>query len=339
MTTLLFSGALVSRLLGHILARRREDSSRKALVGVSCFLAALLLIAGPYWWSFGKDIWQYFWNGIFGPDTDCWMSKLPLSESLLYYLAGAGFHSNVAFPGIVICLLAIGCTVFLVLRRPELRWKIFVLFACIAGAYAVNSRAELKSPFLGGGMYGVWLFGSAFVVGETYDSLFSGAHLFSRKRAWATALLGACFLAGLLGYQWPAYSFEPKDIAENYRAANDHMFALLERYKNSLPQSIFFAQTVPIIPEDTETWFAFHNQDVRVETGILFRTPEHFKAIYPNFKWLVIQEKDVKGTSPNFPVEGLLPSFLEIVRADDNYKVISEFTALNGKKVWIYARK
>jgi hypothetical protein len=39
------------------------------------------------------------------------------------------------------------------------------------------------------------------------------------------------------------------------------------------------------------------------------------------------------------PSESLLPKFVALVTADPHYEKISEFTAMDGKKVWVYARK
>jgi len=340
MTTLLFLGAVLSRPLGVLISRKGPGSPVSALPGAAAFLGALLVVAGPYWWRYGNDAWAYFWENSFGANKQIWAYQGSLSESLLFYITGEATRSNVAISGQIIGILALACAVYLVLCRPELRWRIFVLFASLAGALLVNTVAQMKSPFLGGGIYGVWLFGSAFLMAETYRTLFDDSRASRAGRGWSVALLGACLIAGLLGYRWPDYSNWGKDRVrcDNYRAANDHMRDLLDRHMDSPPKSILFTQAEPIVMEDAGLWFAFHNLSARFGSVALNRTEKEFIDSYPSYDWLVMQEPGVMGFSENMPSEALLPRFLEIVKADPHYRAISEFTSMNGKKVWIFER-
>lgn len=45
------------------------------------------------------------------------------------------------------------------------------------------------------------------------------------------------------------------------------------------------------------------------------------------------------GCERNMPSEVLMPRMLNLVKSDPNYQVISEFVALDGKRVWVYERK
>ena len=340
MTTLLFTGAILSRIPGYFLMPRREESIGSAVRGTAVFLTTLLLIAGPYWWRFGRDIWLYFWSNSFGTNKQLWISECSLKDSLLYYITGPATASNVAFSGQIITVLAVACSVVLLMKRQDLRWKIFVLFACLTGAVVVNTVAQMKTQFLGGGIYGVWLFGSAFLMAETWKLLREPKNCGLLIRIAPTLLIGICCVIALIGYRWPEYSSWRKDspLCENNRYANDQMKALLDQYSVHPPANILFSQAGPVVMETTSLWYPFHNFKAQNGSACLFRTEQEFQKNYPSFEWVVVQESGTMGFSPNMPSEALLPQFIRMLSRDQNYHIIKEFRSLNDRKIWIYAR-
>jgi hypothetical protein len=91
--------------------------------------------------------------------------------------------------------------------------------------------------------------------------------------------------------------------------------------------------------ESAGIWFPRHGLKTAVSSGAFLRSEEEFGRAYPNQEWIVLQEQAVMGATSSMPSESLLPKFVALVTADPHYEMISEFTAMDGKKVWVYARK
>ena len=339
MTVILYMGAIFSRIAAAVWEKRWRSSPRKALMGAVVFVATVLIVAGPYWMRFGKGAWNYFLENSFGVNKEIWAYRGSLKESLLFYISGEGSKSNVAIAGKILSVLSLSCLGFLALRKAELRWKLFVLLGLIAGALLINTVAGMKSPFLGGGIYGVWLFSCAYVIATAYTMLKSESSRGTPR--WITFALPMTAALALLCYRWPPYSRWSGDRVRinNFRAANDYILALLDKHVQAPPKNVFFIQAGPIVMESAGIWFPRHGLKTAVSSGAFLRSEEEFGRAYPYQEWIVLQEQAVMGATPSMPSELLLPKFIAIVTADPNYEKISEFTAMDGKKVWVYARK
>jgi hypothetical protein len=77
---------------------------------------------------------------------------------------------------------------------------------------------------------------------------------------------------------------------------------------------------------------------VRLGSAAFDRSEADFATHYPQFEWVVLQEPDTMGASPNMPAEPLLPAFTRMVQDDARYRLVLEFAAGNGKKVWVFGR-
>jgi len=338
MTLLLYSGAIFSRVVAAVWENRWRAASRKILIGSLAFTGMVLVVAGPYWSRFGKEAISYFLENSFGANKAIWVYQGSLSEFLFYYVAGVGARSNVAIAGIILSLIALACLLYLAFKRPELRWKIISLLGLLAGAFAVNTVAQMKSAFLGGGIYGVWLFTCAYLLGTAFTSLQPEAA--NGRSFWRSILLAIAVVVTLLFYRWPEYSYWGKDRigSANYRETNEQMKALLNQYIAQPPRRILFAQAGPIVMETTGLWFAFHHLKVQNGSAVFFRTEAQFRENYPDYSWIVLQEPGTMGFSSNMPSEGLLTQFEKIIKIDPNYRLIKEINSATGKKIWIYAR-
>jgi hypothetical protein len=60
-----------------------------------------------------------------------------------------------------------------------------------------------------------------------------------------------------------------------------------------------------------------------------------FAEKYPRYDWIVIQEKGVRGSSPNMPSEANLPEALMMILSDPNIKVVDIIYDQNQRKLYI----
>jgi len=342
MTLLLYTGAVFSRFVAAFLERRWRSSLRKASLGTVAFLGCMLALAGPYWFRFGKDSVDYFLENSFGQLKAIWAYTGSRSDFLLYYVTGEGANSNLAIAGEFLLVLVLLCLIYLAVKRAELRWKLFSLLVLLAGALAVNTAAQMKSAFLGGGIYGVLLFSSAYIVGTTFTSLEPDiVNQQGRKFIrWRTPLLVLAAVVSLFYYRWPAYSNRGYiALMHNSWAAYNFMQSLLDKYASEPPKSILFTSAGPIVMESTGMWFPEHGLRSEVDSCSFIESAQKFKKIYPRFPWVVVQEQGVMGTSENMPTEKILPQLLLDLQQDGNFKKIAEFISENGKKVWVYSQR
>jgi hypothetical protein len=205
----------------------------------------------------------------------------------------------------------------------------------LAIAIFINTSASMKSPFLGGGIYGVWLFGCAYIIGRC-----AATRCWSFDFRWKTGTLNLLLitaLAGAVTYRWPRYSDWGRDRvgAVFYREANERVLNLLEKNRGNLPSSILFMQAGPIIPEYVNLWFSFNGLELESTPAAMLRSAAAFADKYPSYDWIVIQEKGVRGSSPNMPSEAILTEAVKIILGDPNMRVLDVIHDQDMRKLYI----
>jgi hypothetical protein len=346
MTLLLFGGGMTSRVVGAILEKRLKPDF-KVLLGISACVAGVVLVAGPYWKYYGKEAVDYFLENSFGKNKLVWIYQGNLHDFLFYYLTGEGWRSNMQYSGLLILIVAVICLIYLGIKKPDLRWKLISLNILILGAFAVNTAAQMKSPFLGGGIYGTFLFSASYVMGSAWV-IFQNNGESTRRQVGRNALLLILTVLAVVIYRWPTASDweRNRDSAENFRKANDFMKETLNSHSGDAPKSILFMQSGPIVMEPTGLYLESMHLRSTLASGAFYRSDDDFRHNYQGtywnhnqvVDWIVIPEQGVMGSGPTFPSEQLLPQFLRILKADPNYSQIAEFVSGNGKKVWIYSK-
>ena len=338
MTALLFSGAILSRLINWFLIQPKKPHHSKLHIalGVIALLTSVILIAGPYYLYYWKETWRYFWDNSFGINKAVWTYQGSPISSILFYISGDGWKSNLRFSGTIIAILGFVAGVFVYKKEKNLRDKMIFMFLAAIGALTVNTLAGMKSPFLGGAIYGIWFFGSAYCIGEYWNNISDVA---THARTFTRVLMVCCSLA-FVGYTWPRYSNWSKDPtgAKNYLLANQAVEQMLEKQSSDLPKSILFVQSGPVVKEDIGLWFAFHKKAARLESAAFCRSKEDYGRIYTNNDWIILQEPKTMGYTPSMPCEGLITNFKKLLDADHKFRIISESSALDGKKIWVYSK-
>ena len=330
MTLILYGCAGVVRLFLEL----HEPKSR-LLAGVGAVFCVAAVVAAPYWLLFGQQTWSYFWTNSFGGNKQVWAFQGSLSDFLFFYLTGGGWKSNVGIPGIILTIIVGACCVFLWKNDRANRRTLSLLGVLLAIAFLINTSASMKSPFLGGGIYGIWIFGCAFIIGKCVTTACSSFEL--KWKRWTLNLLIIGAVIGILTYRWPRYSDWGRDRqgAAFYREANDRMWNLLERHRDDLPSSILFMQAGPIIPEQVQMWFNINGLEVRATPAAMTRAIPAFEKKYPGYDWIVIQEKGVMGSSSNMPFEVCLDDALSVILKDAGTNIIDCFTDKNNRKIYI----
>jgi len=340
MTLLLYSGAFVSRGIALFPLRQAGKVICDSWKGILAFAATVLLGAGPYWFFYGRDAYEYFMENSFGVHKGVWVFQGGLWKSLFFYISGEGWASNIGIPGTLLMLIVLASVVYLFLKKPELRWKLIVLTAATLGALAVNTFAEMKSPFLGGGIYGVWIFFAAYVLSEVYQ-LPDFTFPCKPRWHWKLPLLAVLALASMGFYRWPQYSKGLGDTVSRVAscAAQEFMEKTLNQHFDALPGSILFLQGGPIVPEGIGMWLVARNKMTPVYEGGFLQDKKVFSKVYQFNDWIVMQDPGLEGSYSTMPSEQHLREFDEIVRADSTYHILAEHVFSSGKKVWIFSRK
>lgn len=340
MTGILFFGAIASRALSMLYATRSIPPVRTRIAGTAVFLLVIACIAGPYVWFFGAETWQYFYLNSFGINKSAWAFHGGSKESMLYYISGEAGHSNLAYSGALLVFLGGMLSAVGTVYVREIRLKLIFLLLAILGAWLVNTSAAMKSPFLGGAIYGTLLFSCAYLISQFYEKSASNPLLFLSKLRTPVLVIFAAL--ALVFYRWPLYTrnlADDQNASRNFKNAREFINAELSRYAAAPPKQILFGQAGPIVKEGVGLWLLENNIKCGLLEASFIRTLDGFRHTYPLFDWVILQEQGVVGSFPNMPSEALLPGFLQIVSTDPNYHRIAEFADSNGKNIFVYARK
>jgi hypothetical protein len=299
----------------------------------------VLLLAGPYYAVFGKDVWQYFMENSFGVNAPIWTHQGDWTHQWLFYIWGDGCLCNLARQSFPIFAAWIALAVYHFRgTSATLRLKTFFMALMIAVVFAINSHAPMKSPFLGGAFYGMLLFSLAFLAGEFFSQIHSST---PRVRHSALVGLGALVVFGLITYRVSAYSRwsrTPQHTA--FTVAYQGMAELAKTCKT--PSSILFMQSGPLVSEDVELLYFRRKEAPRIYSGAFYRNLAEFQKALPGLDMVVLQDKGTLGGFDALPVEPLLEDCLQTIRANPHFQVAKTIPIPNpegqSRNVYLFVR-
>ena len=300
-----------------------------------------VLLAGPYFLFFGKVIWDYFIINCFGTYADVWALPGDRLKQWLYYIYGEGSRSNLGNQETVL----LATWLLLAVRRawkgsPTIRLQTLFIGMVVVTVYAVNAIARLKSPFLGGAIYGTFLFSTAFLVGEFFASVRSGSR---HARQYAFVALALITLQSAAAYQWPAYSTWPRDNLCNrtFIVAQKEVRGLLKR--REAPQTMVFTQAGPVSPESMNLFFFARKQRPRIVSGSFFHTFKEFQFAIEGADLVVTQDTGTLGTSAYLPAEALQDEVVAWLRSRSDFELAKTIPIEGMGNIWrnvyVFARK
>jgi hypothetical protein len=150
--TLLFFGAAGSlAVLAAIEGGAAATTVRRGAAAGLVSLAAAALVSAPYYIFGWRDAYGYVWYNMFGPGRKLWMHKLPVAESLRYYLDGLGGRFMLGpYAYALVGMLGVGAVWGAIAARPAREGRRTVaLGAVLLFALLLASVNEMKSQFLG----------------------------------------------------------------------------------------------------------------------------------------------------------------------------------------------
>ena len=300
----------------------------------------LVLVAGPYFAIFGESVWRYFIDNSFGVNASVWVCREDRLTQWLYYLDGAGARCNLASQKITILTAWLFFAVRRSWRAPlAVRLQTLFLAMTICIVYVVNAAAPLKSPHLGGAIYGTLFFSLAFFAGEAFASLRSAS-----KEARFNAFSGLVLvtLVALFTYQWPEYSRWPRNaITRSFLTTN----RVMERFarEHDTPGQILFTQSGPATMEQVKLLYFRRNQRVVTRSGAFFRTVEEFQSALEHCKVAIVQDAGTPGGTASMPAEPLQDAFVALMYAQSDFSLAQTIpiAAEDGqcRNVYIFERR
>jgi hypothetical protein len=329
LTILVICTALLSRFLKYLYLQKEPKIYRSWLQGILTVVSVAIIIAGPYFFKYGNDIWVYFFDNCFGKNKELWATKITLIDSLKYYINGPGALDNLGTAGIFYFFAFIYLSSNIIIFEKNLRFDAIVISIAIICTIFVNSVSDVKGPFSGGVIYGLLMFGSAYLMGQQQGFL-------SLDRRYIIAIFIAITIF-TYAHQWPKYSLWTENGAI-YKKSNDSVKSLLVSDAVISPSSILFMQTGPIVPQTIALTMAFKNKNILVESGALFRSTEDFYKAYSNYQWVILQDPGVQGGRADMPSEKILPACLNLMSLDKNYCLLKKIAASKEKYIYIYSK-
>ena len=174
----------------------KSARSTLAFVGITTGIA---LIHYAMAWS---EVWSYFWDNSFGDKIEVWRRSVSWRQQFSYYLFGGGARSNIGTAGWFVIAAGLSAAAVVFRYSPlHLRYRMGAVCIALLCTYLINVLGNAKTPFLGGALYSIAFFLSAWCIGRTLMTP-------AGKRGTALRSCGVGFLMVLClsVHDWPRYS-------------------------------------------------------------------------------------------------------------------------------------
>ena len=325
--------------------------SKRVAVRLLVLLGIITLVAGPYIYFFGRAIWEFFWDNMFGKQRSLWDSFSHYSWN--YYIWGFVFQSNLNYSGLVLI-----CATFCVLLIYRKRFNIYditelaICFALIFTALVINSTARVADVYLGGAFYGTLIFTMAFILGRhvpglRHSSTTEAPQLLPQevrpvvagKLSWAKlpeCFVGVLLLLCVLTYRWPPCSSVPVESGRFMRDLHEKLYDYISRAP--IPSAIFVTQAGPAVLENIRIWIMLHHQ--KSEGYSLWR------CVSLNDSWalaqqgdlIIAQNKGFQDATSWLPAEQWQDVIVDRLKKSSDYRLVFTYPDQNGKALYIFRR-
>jgi len=303
--------------------------------GLLIVAGTLIILVGPYAYAYGKDVWQYFYDSVFGPEAQIWVYKGP--NPWLYYISGNVAESNLGKPGIIIIIMTFSLIVAEFMQRARnIKAHLLTLALIILIAYTINSMAALKSPVFGGAFYGTLIFSAAFAFG-------SSRPLFNRLSKVGQVMVNGVLLSitvlALLLYRWPVYCDKRpyQAVCKFMRQAQE---SVIQSFHGGVPpKRILFTQYSPLIPFNLEIWYLQQGLRPIFQCSGNFLQPEEFKTQIEACDVVITQETGIMSLTSFLPDEKSQDDFVKIMKADSRFEITCTVKDPNGKVLYVFRRR
>jgi hypothetical protein len=337
MTLIVFGWSVVCRFAIEWAVERRAPVRALPRL-VAMWLAVTVVVAGPYWFFFGRETWIYFWQNSFGTNKAIWAYSGGILDKLGYYIAGEGALSNLGWMGWLLVLLFVAAgTVSFRLRD---RWSLaetVALAGLVLVTFGINTIAGMKSPFLGGAFYASLIFGSAASLATLARAVKAGMTRSARVAAVSAMILLA---AGMLLYQWPRYSAAvASERGRNFRHVEEQVVEALKGLPVRENPVLLFTHSGPLIRENIVRRYLQQRRPVRGISMSFYQSENEFSQALRSADVVFVQDVGVLGSFPNLPAESLQGSYRSILEAHPSFRMVSAAEALDGRQVYIYWRE
>lgn len=304
-----------------VLEMTRTDfrtSVRRLGVALLWMGAAVVLVAGPYYAVFGGNVWRYFIDNTYGINAAVWAHPGDRLAQWLFYIEGEGGRCNLGNQRLIIG----AAWLLLAFRRLwngplAVRLQTLFLGLVILIVFVVNAVAPVKSPFMGGAIYGTLLFSLAFFAGE-----FLAAFPQVSARNWLYASIGfaAVVLVSVCSYQWPAYSKWPRHKRNKTFVTAQQAMTVFARGRTA-PKSILFTQAGPLTMENVRLFYFRRGERPECHSGAFFRTMEEFRQAVIGCELVIAQDKGTLGGTESMPAEPLQDQFVAFLEASNDFSL------------------
>ena len=293
------------------------EAVRRLLPTALVALAAMVLVAGPYYAAFGEIIKNYFVESVFGENAGVWAYPGDWKVQWLFYIHGGGSNSNLGRQTLII-LAAWLVLVALRVRNGSRQDRLQTLFLGLSALfiYCANSMLAMKTAFVGGAFYGTLFFSLAFLGGEFFASVPKWTRIPHRD---AVTALAFATLAAVCIYEWPEYSRDKRN--KSYRVAQSAVTEFLK--DRQTPKKIVLAQAGPIIHENLTLFYLARKEKVcpSMYSAAFSRSVEEFEGAIQNAEMVVAQDTDTAGSSEALPSADLQDQFVALMQSRQDFQL------------------
>ncbi len=333
--TFLVMGGCWLLAAGAALVTRRADA-RALGVSLAWTAAVAVLVCGWYVGPNARPIFDYFYQNSFGENRDVWGYKFGLWKQWTYYFQGPALASNLGglvFPLLFAYLVGAGRdlwrgeTLFVRIRGGAFLWM-------LGGLILVNSAFGMKSPYLGGSLYGFLMFGALWQITRFLGWGITAGWWASRPRQ-IVAALGFCAVM-LGGMSYPEVCVVNRFTAAPVTAINRGVFRDLARNAQA-GQTLLAVQSGPVVHEYLAMALRAKKRPIEIRSGAFFSDLDRLKRVARKTDFVLLQDPGTLGRpGAEMPSEALLPSALTFFQGSPDWQLVNQYPDQRGKFVYLY---
>jgi hypothetical protein len=304
----------------------------------------VLLVAGPYYWLAGRQVYHYIYDNVFGQNRDIWQLRLDWMSLARFIWDGQGGQLMLRGHGyLVVGLACLAGLAYLVARRgrafgPDGVRVALGVIGVLFLAWLFPTLSRYGNPFTGSAFAAILLFVGVLLLRSLFVLDLRGNPV--GRAGVGTALGWATVLLALLAFRWPAQiGTKTSDwvVTGNrveravYRAIADHAAgngatAFMTSAANLNADLLQFRARVDHLP-------------LTLVGAPLSSDLEDFRTRIAASDYVVSGDQGAFQENQRLPMYQLQNTLVSELKADPGFHLLATIPAHQGLNIYVFGRK
>jgi len=304
--------------------------------GLAVTASAALVVAGWYCLPHASAIFNYFYENSFGANREVWAYHGAVWNRWLYYFQGVALASNLGgflFPLVLACVAGairdISCgDLFQRIRGGAFLWM-------LAGLVLVNSAFGMKSPFLGGSLYGFLIFAGLWQIAR----LLRWGYEQEWWKAFPHQLLAALVLLSIAacGYSYSEVCVIPPATRKAQKAINRGVLNDLLRETRGRRASVLITASNPVVGEYLAMEARARGRTLDIQNAAFVRDSAQILDQAATMDFVILRDPKTVGSSgDHIPGDALQSELIGRISGSPDWHLVGRYSDLQGQFAYLY---